>query len=149
MEMSKGARVFASGLCWAAAYNAIWALAWFTFMRAEWQNAFADLGRPMAWTTEVWTVWVVMTLPLGVAVMAHAQSMPRVSRAAVRASLMLMLVFVLALTLWGLAESLSLRVLALDALVNAVGMPSASLAAARMLVSTTPTSSVASIDAAV
>lgn len=148
MKTMRGAQVFASGLCWAAAYNAIWALAWFTFMRGEWQHAFAALGRPMAWTAEVWAVWGVMTVPLGVAVMTHAQSRPRVLRAAVRASIVLMLVFVLGLTAWGVAESLSLRVLALDALVNLIAMPVASLAAAGMLASITPTPAV-SVDAAV
>ena len=149
MKTIRGAQVFASGFCWAVAYNAVWALAWFTFMRGEWQNAFGALGRPMVWTAEVWTVWVVLTVPLGVAIMTHAQSMPRVTLAAVRASIVLMLVFVLGLTAWGLAESLSLRVLALDALVNLVAMPVASLAAAGMFVSITPASPVMSVDGAV
>jgi hypothetical protein len=126
-------RIAVSGLVWAAVYNALWGVAWFTFMRHEWQTAFAVIGRPLAWTADVWFVWVIVTPPLGAAVMAHAGSGPRRLLLALRGALLLFVLFSLGMTIWGVQESLSPRVLVLDALVNAVSMPIASLAAVAAL----------------
>ena len=122
-------RIVVSGIMWAAVYNALWGVAWFTFMRDEWQAAFSAIGRPQAWTAVVWIVWGIVTLPLGAAVMAHACSGPRRHMLALRAALLLAFLFSFGMTVWGVQESLSLRVLVLDGLVNFVSMPLASLAA--------------------
>jgi len=126
---SRRIRIAVSGIMWAAVYNALWGVAWFVFMRDEWQVAFAAIGRPQAWTAGVWIVWGIVTLPLGAAVMAHADSGPRRLMLALRAALLLAFLFSLGMTVWGVQESLSLRVLALDGLVNVLSMPLASLAA--------------------
>jgi hypothetical protein len=118
-----------SGLLWAAVYNGIWGLAWFTFMRREWQTAFAAVGQPLAWTPEVWAVWIAMTLPLGVALAVHADHSTRKLQASMKGAMAMLALFALGMTAWGLTESLPGRVLALDALVNAVAIPVASLAA--------------------
>ena len=133
MGWPKSARLTMSGILWAAIYNGLWGVAWFTFMRREWQSAFAAVGQPSAWTPEVWFVWVVVTIPLGVALMAYAAEGPRKPVVALRGAFVLVLVFSLGMTVWGIQESLSLRVLALDALVNALAMPVASLVAAASL----------------
>lgn len=129
MSAIRWARIVVAGLCWAAVYNAFWAVAWFTYMRRAWSEAFAAIGRPLAWTADVWTVWLIMTVPLGVAVMAHASGTAVPHRGAVRAAVVLLVVFVSGMTVWGLQESLAVRVLVLDAAVNAVATPIAALAA--------------------
>lgn len=126
-------RIAVSGIIWAAAYNAIWGVAWFTFMRHEWQSAFATLGRPHPWSSEVWLIWGLVTLPLGAAVMAYADSAQRRRALAVQAAFLLAFLFSLGMTVWGVQDSLPLRVLALDALVNVVSMPIASLVAVAAL----------------
>jgi hypothetical protein len=119
---SRWIRIAVSGIMWAAVYNALWGVAWFTFMRDEWRAAFAAIGRPHAWTAPVWIVWGIVTLPLGAAVMAHADSGPRRLMLALRAALLLAFLFSLGMTVWGVEESLSPRVLALDGLVNFVSI---------------------------
>lgn len=126
-------RITTSGVLWAAIYNGLWGLAWFTFMRREWEDAFAAVGRPLAWTPEVWFVWVVVTVPLGVALMAYVDGSPRKFLLALRGAFALLFAFSPGMTVWGVQESLSLRALALDALVNALAIPIASLAAAASL----------------
>lgn len=122
-------RILAGGVLWAALYNAVWALAWFVFMRREWEEAFAAVGKPLAWTATVWLIWVIVTIPLGAAVMAYAEGRPRRYLASLRGSVVLIVPMVIGLSTWGLQESLSARVLALDALVNVLAMPLAALAA--------------------
>ena len=51
------------------------------------------------------------------------------------AAVVLLVLFVLGMTVWGLQDSLSVHILVLDALVNAIAMPVASLASATLLVS--------------
>jgi hypothetical protein len=133
MKWETSARVAVSGLVWAGVYNGLWAIAWFAFMSREWQTAFAAVGRPLAWTGEVWFAWVVITVPLGLALMAHVIGSPRRFLSAVRGAAALFVVFSVGMTIWGVHESLSLRVLALDAMVNALAMPIAAIAAAAIL----------------
>jgi hypothetical protein len=126
-------RVTTSGLLWAATYNTLWGVAWFTFMRQEWRDAFAAVGQPLAWTPRVWFIWMAVTVPLGIALMAYAQGHTRRLFFAVRGTAALFLVFATGMAVWGLHESLPYRVLSLDALVNAISMPLASIVAAASL----------------
>src|SRR5207237_4428139 len=80
-------RVVAAGALWTLVYNFVWGVAWFAFMRSEWEEAVAAIRRPMPWTAEIWFLWVVLTVPIGVAVMAYAASHTRSPyRAAVSAA---------------------------------------------------------------
>src|SRR2546428_5076443 len=56
-------RVVASGAVWTLVYNVVWGVAWFVFMRQEWEEAVAAIGRTSPWTAEVWFLWVVLTCP--------------------------------------------------------------------------------------
>lgn len=133
MRWSIVVRVTTSGLLWATIYNALWGVAWFTFMRREWRDAFAAVGQPLTWTPRVWSVWMVVTVPLGVALMAYAYGHTRKMLFAFRGAVALFLPFAIGMTVWGAQESLSYRVLTLDALVNAISMPVASVIAAASL----------------
>jgi hypothetical protein len=133
MSVSTWLRVTAAGVLWSLVYNAVWGAAWFVFMRREWQTAFAAIGRGLAWTPAVWLVWVLTTIPLGVVLMSYAARSVDPRRAGVRAALAVFLIFALGMSVWGLQEALSLRVLGLDAMVNAVAMAAATLAAVALL----------------
>jgi len=122
-------RVVASGALWSVAYNFVWGVAWFTFMRAEWQTACFAIKRSMPWTGEVWFGWGAVTVLLGVAIMAYAAGQPRSPlKSSVYAGLALWLVLSGGFTLWGRQSSFSIRVLALDAAVNLLGLLAGSLA---------------------
>ena len=124
-------RIVASGALWATVYNLVWGVAWFAFMRSAWVDEFAARGRSSPWTAEVWFVWVVLTLPIGVAIMAYAASDARApARGAVRAALAACLLLTLGMGGWGVQASVSTQVLALDAAVNLLGMVSGSIAGA-------------------
>lgn len=111
-------RLVASGALWAVVYNLIWGIAWFAFMRREWLDAMVALGRPLPWTAEVWFTWVALTVPLGMAVMAYAASAGASSWKAIVASLVVWLPFGVGMVVWGINDSVPMRVLALDSLVN-------------------------------
>jgi hypothetical protein len=129
MPTTNWRRIVPSGALWALVYNCVWGVAWFAFMRTEWINAAAALGREIPWTSEVWFLWVVLTIPMGIAVVAytagHAQE-PR--RAALAASITIWVLFTLGMAIHGQQESLSVRVIALDSAVNLAGMITASFA---------------------
>lgn len=147
MSRQTRTRLLLRGVLWAAVYNGIWGIAWFSFMRREWQTAFAAVGQPLAWTAEVWLVWIVITLPLGVAIALYADGSTFRLQASMKSALAIFVVFALGMTVWGLTKSLSLRVLALDALVNAVAIAVASLAAVAGLASGPQASADASVGA--
>lgn len=126
-------RVVASGVLWAVVYNVVWGGAWFAFMHREWAGAAAAIGQPLPWTAEVWLVWVTFTVPLGVAIMSYAASREVIPRNAVLASMAVWLPLAVGMTAWGVRESFTTRVLALDSLVSLVAMIAASLAGARSL----------------
>ncbi len=124
-------RVIAAGAFWAVVYNLVWGVAWFVFMRREWHNAFAAIKRPMLWTPDIWISWIAITLPIGVALVAYARNPARsMSRpkAAVYAAVPLWLLMTLGMAVWARQESLSIRIIALDSIVNLVAMVAASLA---------------------
>jgi len=122
-------RVVASGALWTVVYNFLWGVAWYAFMRREWLDVVAAIRRPLPWTAEVWHLWVVLTLPMGVAIMAYAASRARAApKTAVNGALALWLLMTLGIAGLGWQKSLSLRVIALDSTVNLVAMVAASLA---------------------
>jgi hypothetical protein len=122
-------RVVASGALWMVVYNLLWGVAWFAFMQREWLEAMAALQRPMPWTAEVWFIWVVLTLPIGVAIMAYTASRTHSGlKAAVYIAVGLWLMMTMGMAGWGWQDSISMRVIALDSIVNLVAMVAASVA---------------------
>ena len=118
-------RVVAGGVLWAAVYNVVWGVAWFSFMRTEWRNAFAAIGRPLPWTTGLWIVWISLTLPIGVAIVAYAANPARTVsflKEAVRAGMALWLVMTAGMAVWAWQESLSIGIIAQDSVVNLVAL---------------------------
>ena len=110
-------------------YNLLWGVAWFAFMQREWVDAMAATRRSMPFTAEVWFLMVVLSLPIGVAIMVYTSSRQRPALlTAVYAGLSLWVLMTLGMTGWGWQDSISMRVLALDSIVNLVAMVAASLA---------------------
>lgn len=121
-------RVVASGALWMAVYNLLWGAAWFAFMQREWLEAMAALRRPMPFTAEVWFLMVVLSLPIGVAIMAYTASRaPSALKTAVYAGLALWVLMTLGMAGWGWQDSISMRVIALDSFVNLAAMVAASV----------------------
>lgn len=123
-------RVIAGGALWAVAYNLVWGAAWFLFMRREWRDAFAAIQRPLLWTADVWIVWIALTLPIGMVIVAYAANPARAvsaSKAAVYSGATLWLLMTVGMATWSWQESLSTRVIVLDSIVNLIAMVSASL----------------------
>ena len=124
-------RAIAGGAFWAVVYNLVWGLAWFTFMRREWRDAFAAIKRPLPFTADVWILWIALTLPIGVALVAYARNPARsvsAPKAAVYAGMTLWLLMTLGMATWGWQASLSIRIIVLDSIVNLIAMVAASLA---------------------
>ena len=121
-------RVVASGALWTVVYNFLWGVAWFAFMQREWTDAMAAIRRQQPFTAEIWFLWVVLTLPIGVAIMAYAAGRARPALKATYAALSLWLLMTLGMFGWGSGASLSLRVMTLDSTVNLAAMVAASLA---------------------
>jgi hypothetical protein len=120
-------RIVASGALWTLAYNFVWGVAWFAFMRKEWEQAVAAIRHPMPWTAEAWFLWVALTVPMGIAIMAYSAGRVRPSRAAISAAAAIWLLLTVGVSAYSLSESLSIRVIALDASVNLVAMIAASV----------------------
>jgi hypothetical protein len=122
-------RVVASGALWTVVYNLVWGVAWFAFMRREWVDAMSAVKREMPFTAEIWFLWVVLTLPIGVAIMVYAASHARSApKTASYAAVALWVLMTLGMATWGSQGSLPMRVIALDSTVNLVAMVAASLA---------------------
>jgi hypothetical protein len=122
-------RVIAGGTLWAAVYNMAWGVAWFLFMRNEWRDAFASTKSPLLFTAEIWILWIVLTLPMGMGLVAYAANPGRsisAAKAAFYAGTALWLVMTLGMTGW--ARSFSARIIVLDATVNLIALMVASLA---------------------
>jgi hypothetical protein len=106
-------------------------LAWFAFMRGEWEQAVAVIRRPLPWTAEVWFLWVLMTVPMGVAIMAYTAGRARSTNvAAVLATAVVWLVLTVPMGAYSLAQAVPMRVIVLDSSVNLVGLAAASIAGA-------------------
>ena len=118
-------RVIAGGALWAAVYNLVWGAAWFVFMRREWRDAFAAINRPVLLTADIWIFWIVLTLPIGVAIVAYAANPVRsvsAPKATVYAGMTLWLVMTVGMATWSWQNSVSIRISALDSIVNLVAM---------------------------
>ena len=118
-------RVIAGGALWAAVYNLVWGVAWFLFMRREWRDACAAIHRPLLWTAEVWIAWIALTLPMGALIVAYVANPARAvsaPKATVYAGATLWLLMTVGTGAWMWQESLSIRIIALDSIVNLVAM---------------------------
>lgn len=123
--------VLVAGLVWAFAYGLVWGVAWFAFMRAAWYEALAVGNRQMPWT-EIWSIWAVLNVPLGLAAAAYLRHRERLSLSAnglIPVVLVLWLPMTLGMTVWAWYESLSLTLIAVDSAVNLAGLAFASYVA--------------------
>lgn len=120
-------RLLAAAALWAVAYNLVWGIAWFAFMHREWLEATAAIERPLPWTPPFWIAWVMLTLPIGVAVVAYGVG--RARSVGATAALAVWAILTAGMASWGWRTGLSRRVLALDSVVNLVALLTASLAA--------------------
>jgi hypothetical protein len=118
-------RVIAGGAIWATVYNLVWGVAWFAFMGREWREAFAAINRPLLFTADMWIFWIALTLPIGVAIAAYTANPARsvsAPKATVYAGVTLWLVMTVGMAIWSWQNSLSIRIIALDSVVNLVAM---------------------------
>jgi hypothetical protein len=124
-------RVVASGSLWTMVYNVLWGIAWFAFMHTEWTAAAAAAKRPMPFTAEAWFAAVVMSIPIGIAIMAHSRGRGRsAAKAAVAATLLVWILMTVGMFVWGIQSSFPLRTLVLDSTVNLFAMGVAALVGA-------------------
>ena len=126
--MKSAVTILVAGLLWAIAYGLVWAVAWFAFMRAEWYGALAVGDRVMPWT-EIWSIWAVLNVPLGMATAAYFRQRERdtpKANALLAVVLVLWVPMTVGMTGWAWYESLSLTMIALDSAVNLVGLALAS-----------------------
>ncbi len=132
MTRSEWRRVVGAGAVWTLIYNLAWGIAWYGFMRGQWETAAAAIHRTMPWSV-VWHFWVLVTIPLGMAIMAYARGrMPRTYMAAVAGSVAIGLIMHVGMAVHGLGQSLSWswRVILLDAAVDLGALVAAALAGA-------------------
>src|ERR671924_1153169 len=117
-------RVLASGVVWAAVYNGVWGLAWFTLMRGEWIAATAG-RQSMPWNA-IWIVWCLLSILLGVASMAYVRNQTGGGRGGVRPALGAVGVvwgpLTLGMVVWAWQAAVPLRVAGLDSFVNLVAL---------------------------
>lgn len=109
----------------------MWYVAWFAFMRAAWDAASADGHLQMPWA-EIWSVWAILNVPLGVATAAYLRQPARLdsySRTLVAVVLVLWVPMTSGMMGWAWSESLSLRLIAIDSAVNFVGLAVATVLA--------------------
>jgi hypothetical protein len=130
MSPTKWPRLLAGGVVWAAVYNLIWGLAWFLWMHREWLAATAAINRTFPWN-EIWIIWGVFTLPLGIVAMAYiakrAPLRPRAS-ASIAVAFAIWLPLTVGMVASGWQSGVSFRTTALDSTVNLVALLLASLA---------------------
>lgn len=123
-------RILARGVLWAVVYNLLWAVAWRALMRNEWDAAAAAIGQPSPGFPQVWWIWTVITVPIGVAIIAYAVSRSQALRAAAVGGAGAWIVLALGVTINFSQQGYPARVLILDAIVNLVAMETASLVGA-------------------
>lgn len=129
-------RVIAGGMLWAMVYNLVWGVAWFIFMRREWRDAFAAIHRPLLFTADLWIFWIVLTFPIGLAIVAFAANPARsvsATRATLYAGMILWLVMTVGMATWSWQDGLSIRIIVLDCIVNLVALLVPALFARLML----------------
>ena len=130
MKKTRWLGILAGGVAWAGVYNAVWGIAWFGFMRREWTDATVSVGRSFPWTPQFWAVWLPMTLPIGIAIMAYVadreQQMARTKRA-LAATLVLWVTGTVGMAIFAWQESVSQRVILLDSIVNLLAIALASI----------------------
>lgn len=123
--------VLVAGLLWAIIYSLVWGVAWFAFMRSAWYGALAANSRQMPWS-EIWSIWAVLNVPLGLATAAYLRHRERVaprSTDLVAVVLVLWVPMTIGMVGWAWYDSLSLKLIALDSAVNLGGLAVASLVA--------------------
>lgn len=126
--MRSAVTILVAGLLWAITYGLVWAVAWFAFMRAEWYGALAVGDRVMPWT-EIWSIWAVLNVPLGMATAAYFRQRERdtsKANALMAVVLVLWVPMTVGMTGWAWYESLSLTLIAFDSAVNLAGLALAS-----------------------
>ena len=110
-------------------YNLVWGIAWFAFMREEWQAAATAIGRPMPWTAEIWMLMGILALPIGAAIAAYAASPARTAlKASLHASIAAWVV--LSLGMAGSCSQFSMRIIVVDCFVNLIAVLAASVVTA-------------------
>lgn len=130
----KWLRLTAGAVVWALVYNAVWGAAWFVFMRREWLDASAAAGQGFPWTAEVWLVWLALTLPFGAALVIYiAGPSAGATKRAIGGTVAVWSLMTAGMVVWGLSESLSVRILTLDSLVNLAALLAGSFAGARVM----------------
>ena len=130
MSKKKWLQILVGGAVWAAAYNIAWGIAWFAYMRREWLQASASIDQPFPWTPEFWTIWIPMTIPFGVAIMAYLASRSKhmtIPKVALAASIALWVPATIGMIVWAWQESLPAPIIVLDSIVNLIALFSASL----------------------
>ncbi len=110
---------FLGGLAWASFYNAVWWISWVAFMRREWTEAMAAIGRANPFTAPFWAAWFAMILPIGVAIMLYLRTRPRRGGTAALAIWVLMS---LGLGIWARSYGLSWRIIGFDSAVNLIAL---------------------------
>jgi len=90
---------------------------------------------PLPLTPEVWFLWATLTLLIGAAIMAYAETQVQSTPKALYATILLWLLMTIGLAGWGRQRSLSMRVIALDSAVNLVAMVAALAVAGSVRVS--------------
>lgn len=116
------------GVLWAASYNLVWGIAWFSFMQQEWSRATAAIDQALPWTPLFWAFWIPTTVLLGIAIMAYLVSRPNraaITRAATAASFAIWILAAAGMGVWGWHESLAASTVVLDSLVNLFAMAAA------------------------
>jgi hypothetical protein len=103
-------------------------------MRKAWLKAFAAIGQSSPLTPTVWILWIALTLPMGIAIMAYAASHTRPARnTPVAGGLAVWLLLTLGMVGWGVHDSLPLGTLVMDSGVNLAALVAASVSGSRAL----------------
>jgi hypothetical protein len=122
------AQMLVAGLLWATVYGLVWGLAWISFMRSAWFAALANGNREMPWT-EIWSIWAMLNVPLGIATAAYLRRREREAAGAApftAAVVVLWVPMTIGMFAWAWHESLSLMLIAVDSTVNLLGLAAAS-----------------------
>jgi len=124
-----------AGLLWAVVYALVWGVAWLGFMRSAWHTALAEGNRELPWTN-IWSVWAILNVPLGLATASYLGHRERIAPSA-RGIVAIVLVLWVPMTVgmfgWAWYESMSLTLIALDSAVNLLGLAAATWIARQVI----------------